>query len=41
MRKKTLETARQLLSYFTSMAIHLEESKLARAEICQPKFVSE
>ena len=31
--KKTLETARQLLSYFTSMSIHLEESKLARAEI--------
>lgn len=31
--KKTLETARQLLSYFTSMAIHLEESKLARAEV--------
>ena len=31
--KKTLETARQLLSYFTSMAIHLEESKLARAEM--------
>ena len=31
--KKTLETARQLLSYFTSMSIHLEESKLARAEM--------
>ena len=31
--KKTLETARQLLSYFTSMSIHLEESKLARAEV--------
>ena len=38
--KKTLETARQLLSYFTEMAIHLEESKLARAEICQPKKLS-
>ena len=31
--EKTLETARQLLSYFTSMSIHLEESKLARAEM--------
>ena len=31
--KKTLETARQLLSYFTSMSLHLEESKLARAEV--------
>ena len=31
--KKLLETARQLLSYFTSMSIHLEESKLARAEV--------
>ena len=38
--KKTLETARQLLSYFTSMSIHLEESKLARAETCQPKKLS-
>ena len=31
--KKTLETARQLSSYFTSMSLHLEESKLARAEV--------
>ena len=31
--KKLLETARQLLSYFTSMSIHLEESKLARVEV--------
>ena len=31
--KKTLETTQQLLSYFTSMIIHLEESKLARAEV--------
>ena len=31
--KKTLETARQLLSYFTSMSIHLEESKLAKAKV--------
>jgi len=31
--KKTLETARQLSSYFTSMSLHLEESKLARAEM--------
>ena len=31
--KKTHETARQLSSYFTSMALHLEESKLARAEV--------
>jgi len=38
--KKTLETARQLSSYFTSMSLHLEESKLARAEICQPKKLS-
>ena len=38
--KKTLETARQLSSYFTSMSLHLEESKLARAEICQPKNLS-
>ena len=38
--KKTLKTARQLSSYFTSMSLHLEESKLARAEICQPKKLS-
>ena len=31
--KKTHETARQLSSYFTSMVLHLEESKLARAEV--------
>ena len=31
--KKTLETARQLVSYFSEMATHLEESKLARAEV--------
>ena len=31
--KKTLKTARQLSSYFTSMSLHLEESKLARAEM--------
>ena len=31
--KKTHETARQLSSYFTSMGLHLEESKLARAEV--------
>ena len=31
--KKTLKTARQLSSYFTSMSLHLEESKLARAEV--------
>ena len=31
--KKLLETARQLLSYFTEMQTHLEESKLARAEV--------
>ena len=31
--KKTHETARQLTSYFSEMSIHLEESKLARAEM--------
>ena len=31
--KKRLKTAKQLLSYFTSMQVHLEESKLARAEM--------
>jgi len=38
--KKRLKTARQLVSYFSEMATHLEESKLARAEICQPKKLS-
>ena len=31
--KKRLKTARQLTSYFSEMATHLEESKLARAEM--------
>ena len=31
---------RVLYEYFESMKIHLEESKLARAEICQPKNLS-
>ena len=31
--KKRLKTARQLTSYFSEMSIHLEESKLARAEV--------
>ena len=31
--KKRLKTARQLISYFSEMATHLEESKLARAEM--------
>ena len=31
---------RVLYEYFESMKIHLEESKLARAEICQPKKLS-
>jgi len=31
--KKRLKTARQLVSYFSEMATHLEESKLARAEM--------
>jgi len=31
--KKRLKTARQLVSYFSEMATHLEESKLARAEV--------
>ena len=31
--KKLLKTARQLFSYFTEMQTHLEESKLARAEV--------
>ena len=31
--KKRLKTARQLVKYFSEMATHLEESKLARAEV--------
>ena len=31
--KKRLKTAKQLVSYFSEMATHLEESKLARAEV--------
>ena len=31
--KKILHVARQLTSYFTEMKVHLEESKLARAEV--------
>ena len=31
--KKTLKTSKELENYFTSMIIHLEESKLARAEV--------
>ena len=31
--KQDIKQSRQLLSYFTSMQVHLEESKLARAEI--------
>ena len=38
--KKIRHVARQLTSYFTEMKVHLEESKLARAEICQPKKLS-
>ena len=38
--KQDIKQSRQLLSYFTSMQVHLEESKLARAEICQPKKLS-
>jgi len=38
--KKRRKTAKQLISYFSEMATHLEESKLARAEICQPKKLS-
>ena len=38
--KKSVEQSLQLLSYFTEMKVHLEESKLARAEICQPKKLS-
>ena len=38
--KQDIKQSKQLLSYFTSMKVHLEESKLARAEICQPKNLS-
>ena len=38
--KKSVKQSMQLLSYFTEMKVHLEESKLARAEICQPKKLS-
>ena len=38
--KQDIKQSRQLLSYFTEMQTHLEESKLARAEICQPKKLS-
>ena len=38
--KKNVKQSMQLLSYFTEMKVHLEESKLARAEICQPKNLS-
>ena len=31
--KQDIKQSKQLLSYFTSMQVHLEESKLARAEI--------
>ena len=31
--KQDIKQSRQLLSYFTSMQVHLEESKLARAEV--------
>ena len=31
--KQDIKKARQLLSYFTEMQVHLEESKLARAEV--------
>ena len=38
--KQNIKQSMQLLSYFTEMKVHLEESKLARAEICQPKNLS-
>ena len=38
--KQDIWSSKQLLSYFTEMKVHLEESKLARAEICQPKKLS-
>ena len=37
---KGKDQTRELYKYFESMKIHLEESKLARAEICQPKNLS-
>ena len=38
--KRSVKIGLKLLKYFNSMKIHLEESKLARAEICQPKKLS-
>jgi len=38
--KQDVKKSMQLFNYFTSMKVHLEESKLARAEICQPKKLS-
>ena len=38
--KQNIKRSMQLFSYFTEMKVHLEESKLARAEICQPKKLS-
>ena len=38
--KRSVKIGLKLLKYFNSMKIHLEESKLARAEICQPKNLS-
>ena len=38
--KQDVEKSMELLRYFTEMKVHLEESKLARAEICQPKKLS-
>ena len=38
--KQDVKKSMQLFSYFTEMKVHLEESKLARAEICQPKKLS-
>jgi len=38
--KQDIKKSMQLFSYFTEMKVHLEESKLARAEICQPKKLS-
>ena len=38
--KQDIKKSMQLFSYFTEMKVHLEESKLARAEICQSKKLS-
>jgi hypothetical protein len=38
--KQDVKKSMELLRYFTEMKVHLEESKLARAEICQPKKLS-